>query len=449
MTGMIFWGIVCFLFVFAVVPTIITRLGLIVFKKGQSSHEIAFTFDDGPDPLYTPDLLDLLQKYQVKASFFVVGSKAEQYPELIARIHREGHMIGIHNYLHIANWLLTPRQVRRQIFLTADIVQRITGNRPTFYRPPWGLVNLSDIVRHKHFPVVLWSVMVGDWRSRGGTKRIKERLLKSIKGGSVIVLHDSGETFGADADAPGYMLEALENVLKETAANGYKYLRVDEMMQRREPHSASAAMKRFIVALWMKWEKFFKILFHVKPIDPDNKFLSIRLRAYHGPTIQLADGEEIRKGDRIAELHLDNELLFKLGSGARSSMQLAIQMLRATEQLLPKISHLLIANPAFRDVKGLYGISIIHRGTQKLGFTVFDLRKGIFSFLTKYYLRLLMMIIHPEGKKRLKTRSEMMMPKIIAMSTKELLARYQTDSAPANLQHSSLDGSTDAYLVKA
>ncbi|WJH35220.1 polysaccharide deacetylase family protein [Paenibacillus sp. CC-CFT747] len=78
-----------------------------VIRQGGKG-QIALTFDDGPDPVYTPRLLDLLKERGIRATFFVLGSKAEKHPDLIRRMHEEGHQIGIHNYTHLSNWLMTP-----------------------------------------------------------------------------------------------------------------------------------------------------------------------------------------------------------------------------------------------------------------------------------------------------------------------------------------------------
>lgn len=84
------------------------NIGMGVHSEVGAEKEIAFTFDDGPDPCYTPELLDLLKEHGIKATFFVLGKKAKQYPELIERMHREGHQIGIHNYTHTPNWIHFP-----------------------------------------------------------------------------------------------------------------------------------------------------------------------------------------------------------------------------------------------------------------------------------------------------------------------------------------------------
>lgn len=222
--------------IYMIAPFILTRIcNWGVFTKGKSSTGFALTFDDGPDPNYTPELLDLLKSYDAKATFFVLGAKAEKYPELIERMHREGHQIAIHNYVHEANWFMSPWTVRReQIERTADVVERITGERPTYYRPPWGLLNLGDLVlTRKSYRLVLWSVMVGDWRITCSSKELTARLLGKIRPGSIVVLHDSGDTLGADIEAPRQMLEGLGEVMREIQLRGWTCLRTDELLRSR------------------------------------------------------------------------------------------------------------------------------------------------------------------------------------------------------------------------
>lgn len=211
-------------------PFILTRgYGLGVLKRKTDSASIAFTFDDGPNPAYTPELLDLLKKWGIKASFFILGSKAEKYPDLILRMHNEGHLIGIHNYVHRSNWFMFPWTIRRQLQKSASIIERITGNRPIYYRPPWGILNLFDLLLLKKYKIILWSVMAEDWRSKGGSEKIKNRLLKNIKNGDVILLHDCGETVGADKDAPENTILALREVFKEMKHRGLSCVRIDEL----------------------------------------------------------------------------------------------------------------------------------------------------------------------------------------------------------------------------
>ncbi|NRD79298.1 polysaccharide deacetylase family protein [Bacillus sp. BRMEA1] len=199
-----------------------------VLRQGSDPHKMALTFDDGPHPVYTPILLDLLKEHQVKATFFVVGSRAEKYPELIIRMKEEGHLIGIHNYIHRSNWLMFPWTVREGINRTAKILENLTGDRSVYYRPPWGLLNLGDFFLLNPYRIILWSVMAEDWKSTGGSDKIKRKLLAKVSGGSVVLLHDCGDTPGADQDAPQNTIHALKDVIPIIMERGYQFVRIDE-----------------------------------------------------------------------------------------------------------------------------------------------------------------------------------------------------------------------------
>ncbi|MCM3570322.1 polysaccharide deacetylase family protein [Neobacillus mesonae] len=225
----IIFGLIFLFLLYTALPYFLSRgLGLKIFKKGADTSKIAFTFDDGPDPIYTPILLDLLKKNEVKATFFVVGQRAKKHPELIRRMYQEGHLIGIHNFVHQSNWFMSPWKVRRGLEDTADIIEKITGVRPVYYRPPWGLLNLFDLILKGSYKIILWSVMAEDWRTTGGSEKIKQRLAE-IKGGDVILLHDCGETPGAELDAPRNTINALKDVLKQVKIKGLACVRIDEL----------------------------------------------------------------------------------------------------------------------------------------------------------------------------------------------------------------------------
>ncbi|WP_042461970.1 polysaccharide deacetylase family protein [Neobacillus dielmonensis] len=229
--GYMISAILFIILLYTVVPYFLSRgLGLKVVKSRKDSSQVAFTFDDGPDPNYTPILLDLLKKNGVNATFFVVGAKAEKQPELIRRMHQEGHLIGIHNYVHQSNWLMSPWKVHKGLEDTAKIIETITGVRPVYYRPPWGMLNLFDFVKKSRYQIILWSIMAEDWRTSGGSEKIKNRLA-NIKGGDVILLHDCGDTPGAELDAPRNTINALKDVLKAVKIKGYTCVRVDELLK--------------------------------------------------------------------------------------------------------------------------------------------------------------------------------------------------------------------------
>lgn len=204
-------------FIYTLVPFFLTRLlGIGVVKKNNDML-VALTFDDGPHPVYTPLLLELLKKKAVKATFFVQGNKAQKYPDIIQQIHNEGHMVALHNFAHHCHWIMMPWTVQKKLEEASSVIEAIISIKPVYFRPPWGLLNIFDLFKTRRtYKIVLWSVMVGDWLYRGGSDRIKNGLIKKVKSGSIICLHDSGETSGANEKAPENMLVALEGFLNET-----------------------------------------------------------------------------------------------------------------------------------------------------------------------------------------------------------------------------------------
>ncbi|NMO96787.1 polysaccharide deacetylase family protein [Paenibacillus lemnae] len=412
---------------YAFIPGIITRFfGFRVFRRGTVEGTFALTFDDGPDPVYTPQLLDLLKQYGMKGTFFIVGSHAERHPEIVKRIHDEGHLIGIHNYVHKSNWLMRPKSVRSQLKRTDDIIYKITGERPTYYRPPWGSLNLFDFAKNSGYRIVLWSSMFGDWRIRTGADTLTRRMKLKLKAGEVMLLHDCGNTMGADPEAPEQMLIALRRVLEEAKHQDLTSIRIDEMMtqERRAASMKLSFGKRILVSLWLLWEKAFHKVFRLETATPEDPMLHFRLTSYHGKMIDLADGTQLEKGDQVLELHFDNKKLFEIGSRSRSEMQIAIQMIRAVQHDLPAVAQMVLDRPEFHKIKGLYAVTMITRGPEQFGFILEDLPPGLFASSTRVYLKLLLSVIHPKGQSRLKEGSRRMEPKTLVMPIGVLLSRY-------------------------
>lgn len=419
-----------FFTLYAFLPGLFSRLfGFRVFKKGESERGVSLTFDDGPDPVYTPRMLDLLQRYGVKATFFVVGKHAEAHPDIIERMHREGHAIGIHNYLHRSNWLMRPKTVARQVSRTSEIIERITGEKPKLYRPPWGIMNIFDFASRHRLNIVLWSMMAGDWRESTGAGKIYSRLARSLRGGQVYLLHDCGNTFGADIGAPRQTVEALERFIPEALQRGFSFVRVDELMavtEKARSKRGPGPIRKTIVSAWLLWERAFHAVFRLQPAVPGDaeSFLFYRVTAYHGETIALRGGGELRSGDSIVELHMNNELLYEFGRKARSPMQLAIQLIRAMEKTMPALAAAVVGRGDIASIKAVVGTSMVNRGVEQFGFTVADLPKGLFAAATRLYLRCLLSVIHPQGRGRLGERAEMLVPRRIAISIDEMLRRY-------------------------
>lgn len=210
---------------YSIFATAIIRQQSFVEKRFKGKG-IALTFDDGPHPIYTPQLLDLLKRYEIKATFFVVGSKVEKYPYIIKRMHEEGHTIGIHHYEHKSNWVLTPWQLTEQLERTAAAISNCTGKRPALYRPPWGHFNIAVPFTAKGYRIVLWSHIFGDWKVERA-KMLYEDLHNAVEDGAVFLLHDCGKTLGADEEAPKFMLESLASFLADCQEQNIQFVQLE------------------------------------------------------------------------------------------------------------------------------------------------------------------------------------------------------------------------------
>src|SRR6267143_1419257 len=164
------------------------------------AHEVALTFDDGPDPEWTPKILDVLKAAKVKAAFFLVGVNAERYPNLVRRIVAEGHEIGNHTYYHPNLALCWPEHIRLELNATQLLIQTITGRATTLFRPPYAadtqparLAELAPlkIAEELNYLVVLENIDPQDW-AKPGADIILRRIKQQRHDGSVILLHDAG-----------------------------------------------------------------------------------------------------------------------------------------------------------------------------------------------------------------------------------------------------------------
>lgn len=203
-------------------------------RQNGAERVLLLSFDDGPDPRYTPQLLDLLHEYGIPANFFVSGSAAAAAPQLIHRMQEEGHCIGLHGYRHANQWLLGPKAAAREL-TTGLVVLRGLGIEPCAYRPPYGNLTLYTLwlLRKHNLRLTLWSVMAQDWR--GDTaEAILQRLRRRCRPGSIICLHD-GCAGTAVADSAAATIEALRSFLPEMQAAGYRFLRLSEIKRADDP----------------------------------------------------------------------------------------------------------------------------------------------------------------------------------------------------------------------
>jgi peptidoglycan-N-acetylglucosamine deacetylase len=205
--------------------------GDIVWEVPTHEKLIALTFDDGPDPADTPAILNLLKEYEAKATFFVIGKRAEQFPELIQREIHEGHEIANHTYSHMFfSKQMNPQKIEDEILKAEESISQVTGEKPHLFRPPGGYYgeNLVDSAKKFRYQVILWSWHqdTEDWK-RPGVHKIVAKVLNNARNGDIILFHDyvEGKT---------QTIEALKQILPELKERGYTFVTVSELMHHRK-----------------------------------------------------------------------------------------------------------------------------------------------------------------------------------------------------------------------
>jgi peptidoglycan/xylan/chitin deacetylase (PgdA/CDA1 family) len=217
------------LVIYGVARTVKGDQTTIIWAGNPLKHEIALTFDDGPSPRFTPEILKLLNKYHAHGTFFVMGQKVEKYPYLIKYMLREGHEVGNHSFSH-PRLTKSDRLARQQEIERTGLDLELLGcpRRHRLLRPPYsafdqGLVNYAA---HTDRQLALWNIDSGDWK---GLKAqvIAHNVLSRVRNGSIIIFHDDNETSRA-ARRP--TVEALKIILPALKALGYHMVTVSELM---------------------------------------------------------------------------------------------------------------------------------------------------------------------------------------------------------------------------
>lgn len=183
-----------------------------------AKNRIALTIDDGPDPIVTPQVLDMLDRYASQATFFCVGEKAALYPDLCREIVRRGHAVENHSQHHRSNFALLGRSgVMRELQVAQITLTTITGQRPLFFRAPAGLRNpfLDPVLARLGLRLTSWSARGFDTRI-GDVERVKMRLLRGLRADAILLLHDGNAA--RTLDGIPVILEVLPTVLAAARA---------------------------------------------------------------------------------------------------------------------------------------------------------------------------------------------------------------------------------------
>jgi peptidoglycan-N-acetylglucosamine deacetylase len=234
------------------VPEVAIRVARVVFRSakraatyiprhtvGAITHVktrkpvVALTFDDGPDPEWTPPLLALLARYRARATFFLVGRSAQRYPELVRTMREAGHAIGCHSFDHVAFTAISANARRAQLEACERAVPGLLTHK--LFRPPFGCLNARTRweLRRAGWRVIIWNISATDWRD-DDADTIYARIAGDLRPGSIVLLHDTLH----DAENPAYrsrapMLRAIERLLREQTS--YRFVTVPELLRCGRP----------------------------------------------------------------------------------------------------------------------------------------------------------------------------------------------------------------------
>ncbi len=174
---------------------------------------VALTFDDGPHPEGTPQILAILAAHNAKATFFVVGEQVQRRPELAQRIQTEGHLIALHGHRHVLQLRRSARELQDDYARSLQAIQDATNQTPTVHRPPYGIYSPQGLetARANNLHPLLWSAWGKDWRKFTTPQRIADRVIQDLQPGAVVLLHDAD--FYSSTHSHRRTAEALKRIL--------------------------------------------------------------------------------------------------------------------------------------------------------------------------------------------------------------------------------------------
>ena len=200
-----------------------------ITRGPPDARGVALTFDDGPDPVWTRRVLDTLDAAGAKATFFLIARKAEAHPDVVKEILARGHSVGLHSYAHDRLFSMrSERRVREDLTRGIDVLTRITGERPTLFRPPIGHTNppIARVAESLDLTIVGWTVSARDGTRGASVDAVTLRIRRSLRDGAIVLMHDAAERGNHEPAGPS----ALPRVLDAIDAKGLTVVPLDDWL---------------------------------------------------------------------------------------------------------------------------------------------------------------------------------------------------------------------------
>lgn len=199
------------------------RYGRVLWRGDPERKAVALTFDDGPWPPYTEQILDILKREKVRGSFFFIGDQVRKHPDITVRAAAEGHLVGNHTQTHCNLLFATPSRSLYEIRSGKQALREVLGQAPLWFRPPWGFRSrrVLEQARLLDQKVALWTLDPRDWQ-RPAPSVIRARTVGATVNGTIVLMHDG------NGDR-SHTVKALPGIIKDLRAQGYEFLGVDEM----------------------------------------------------------------------------------------------------------------------------------------------------------------------------------------------------------------------------
>ena len=203
----------------------------IIFGFRTKDKSICLTFDDGPHPVFTPKILEMLSKYNVKVTFFISGNKIQSYQNIVERTINEGHDVGNHGFSHRNFIFKSSKFIRSEISRTDELLRSCGANGEITFRTPYGRMSIKTlfILSKLKKKIIMWNVPTKDFKATNSNMIVK-KILKKIKPGGIIVVHDAGKLIESDVDRT-YTIEAVKQIIEELQTAGYRFKTISEMLK--------------------------------------------------------------------------------------------------------------------------------------------------------------------------------------------------------------------------